>query len=70
MGLLTKKILEYQQKKLVQAENSLKSHISKKEQLKEIGSDKEIANQDKMIKIWSSNIEKIKREINKLQIKG
>ncbi len=70
MGLLAKKILEYQQKKLVLAENSLKSHISKKEQLKEIGSDKEIANQDKMIKIWSSNIEKIKREINNLQIKG
>ncbi|MCV0411598.1 hypothetical protein [Nitrosarchaeum sp.] len=70
MGLLTKKILEYQQKKLVQAENSLKSHICKKEQLKETGSDKEIANQDKMIKIWSNNIEKIKREINKLQIKG
>ena len=70
MGLLTKKILEYQQKKLVQAENLLKSHISKKEHLKEIGSDKEIANQDKMIKIWSSNIEKIKQEINKIQIKG
>ncbi len=70
MGFFTKKILEYQLKKLVQAENSLKSHISKKEQLIEMGLNKEVANQDKMIKIWSSNIEKIKREINKLQIKG
>ena len=70
MGLFTKKILEYQQKKLVQAENSLKFHISKKEQLIETGLDKEVVNQDKMIKIWSSNIEKIKREINKIQIKG
>ncbi len=69
MGLFTKKILEYQQKKLVQAENSLKSHIAKKEQLKEIGSEKDITNQDKMIKIWNTNIEKIKREINKIQMK-
>ncbi len=69
MGLLTKKILEYQQKKLVQAENSLKSHIAKKERLEEIGSEKDITNQDKMIKIWSTNIEKIKREINKIQMK-
>lgn len=64
-----KKILEYQQKKLVQAENSLKSHIAKKERLEEIGSEKDITNQDKMIKIWSTNIEKIKQEINKIQMK-
>lgn len=69
MGLITKKILEYQQKKLVQAENMLQAHIARKEQLKGIGSEKEIVNQDKMIKIWSTNIEKIKREINKLQKK-
>lgn len=69
MGLIAKKILEYQQKKLVQAKNTLQSHIARKEQLKEAGSEKEIANQDKMIKIWSTNIEKIKREINKLQKK-
>lgn len=69
MGFFTKKILEYQQKKLVQAENTLKSHIAKKEQLKERGSEKDMADQDKMIKIWSTNIEKIKREINKLQMK-
>lgn len=69
MGLLTKKILEYQQKKLGQAENLLKSHIAKKKQLEEIGSEKDITNQDKMIKIWSTNIEKIKREINKIQMK-
>ena len=69
MVVFTKKILEYQQKKLVQAENTLQSHIARKEQLKEIGSEKDIANQDKMIKIWSTNIEKIKLEINKIQMK-
>lgn len=69
MGLITKKILEYQQKKLMQAENTFKTHIARKEQLKGNGSEKEIVNQDKMIKIWSVNIEKIKREINKIQKK-
>jgi hypothetical protein len=31
MGILTKKILEYQQRKLVQAENTLQFHIARKE---------------------------------------
>lgn len=66
MNYLQKKVLEYQQKKLAQAENTLQSHITRKEQLKDIGSDKEMVNEDKMIKIWSTNIEKIKREINKI----
>ncbi len=69
MGLFTRKILEYQQKKLVQAEKILQSHIVRKEQLRETGSEKDIANQEKIIKIWSINMEKIKREINKLQTK-
>ncbi|NJK78355.1 MAG: hypothetical protein HC944_06850, partial [Nanoarchaeota archaeon] len=67
MNYLQKKVLEYQQKKLEQAENMLQSHITQKEQLKENGSDKEIENEDKMIKIWIINVEKIKQEINKLQ---
>lgn len=70
MGLFTKKVLEYQQKKLVEAENKFQYHLTKKEQLQRItGSDKEIANEDKMIKIWGTNIEKIKREINKVKEK-
>jgi hypothetical protein len=67
MGLFTKKVLEYQKKKLVEAENNLQLHLTKKEQLKVTGSDKEIANEDKMIKIWSANIEKIKLEITKVR---
>jgi len=64
-----KKVLEYQQRKLVEAQNNLQSHLDKKEELKGMGTDKEIANEEKMIKIWFSNIEKIKRAINKLQEK-
>jgi|GEM_PF-2623995 len=64
-----KKVLEYQQKKLVEAQNNLQSHLDKKEELKCMGTDKEITNEEKMIKIWFSNIEKIKRAINKLQEK-
>ena len=68
MDLFTKKVLEYQKKKLVEAESNLQLHLTKKEQLKVItGSDKDIENEDKMIKIWSANIEKIKREINKVR---
>ena len=70
MGFFAKKVLEYQRKKLVEAEKNLQTHLNKIEQLKEMtGSDKEIANQDKMIEIWNRNIEKIKREINKIQEK-
>jgi len=70
LNLFAKKVLEYQQKKLVEAENNLKLHLTKKQQLKEITNyDKEIANEEKMIKIWSANIEKIKHEINKIREK-
>ena len=64
-----KKVLEYQQKKLVEAQNNLQSHLSKKKELKGTGTDKEIANEEKMIKIWIANIEKIQQAINKLQEK-
>jgi hypothetical protein len=64
-----KKVLEYQQKKLVEAQNNLQSHLSKKKELKGTGTDKEITNEEKMIKIWIANIEKIKQAINKLQEK-
>jgi len=63
------KVLEYQQKKLIEAQNNLKSHLAKKEQLKRIGTNKEIANEEKMIKIWSVNVEKIEQAIDKLQRK-
>jgi hypothetical protein len=64
-----KKVLEYQQKKLAEAQNNLQSHLDKKEKLAGKGTEKEIANEEKMIKIWSTNIAKIKKAITKLQEK-
>jgi len=64
-----KKVLEYQQKKLSEAQNNLKLHLDNKEKLAGKGTDKDIANEEKMIKIWSANIEKIKKAIAKLQEK-
>jgi len=69
MGFFTNKVLEYQQKKLTEAQNNLKSNIEKMEQLKSTGTEKEIANQQKMINIWRANVDKIKKEINKLKEK-
>jgi hypothetical protein len=63
------KVLEYQQKKLAEAQNNLQSHLTRKEQLQGTGTEKEIANEEKMIKIWSNNIEKINHAIGKLQKK-
>jgi hypothetical protein len=67
VGLFIKKVLEYQKKKLVEAESNLQFHLTQKKQNGITGSDKEIANEEKMIKIWSANIEKIKLEINKIR---
>jgi len=69
MGLFANKVLEYQQKKLVEAENHLKSYQNKIKDYQAAGSIKEIANSEKMIKIWAANIEKIKKEIAKLKEK-
>ncbi len=69
MGFFASKVLEYQQKKLLEAQNNLKLHLKKMENLQSKGTEKEIANQQKMINIWSANIEKIKKEINKLKEK-
>ncbi len=72
LNFLTKKVLEYQQKKLVEAEKNLKYHLAKKEQLKEITGikdKKEIKLEEDMVKIWTKNVLKIKQEIKKIQEK-
>ncbi|QUC65534.1 hypothetical protein NsoK4_04670 [Nitrosopumilus sp. K4] len=71
MNFLSKKILEYHKKKLAEAQDNLKYHISRKEQLKDIPENSiESKNQEKMIKIWSNNVEKIKKEIKKIKEKN
>jgi len=61
------KVLEYQQKKLAEAQDNLRIHLVKMKQIKGMGTEKEIANEEKMIKIWSSNVEKINKAIEKLK---
>jgi hypothetical protein len=63
------KVLEYQQKKLAEAQDNLQTHLAKMKHLKGMGTEKEIANEEKMIKIWSSNVEKINKVIEKLKKK-
>ena len=63
------KVLEYQQKKLAEAQDNLQKHLAKMKQIKYVGTEKEIANEEAMIKIWSSNVKKIDNAIKKLKKK-
>lgn len=70
LNFLAKKVLEYQKKKLSEAEERLSYHLSRKKDLENMtmkNITKEIQNEEKMIQIWNNNIEKIKSEIKKIQ---
>ena len=70
MNFLSKKVLDFQKKKLESAEGTLKKYIQEIERLEKIknsDNSKEIKNNQKMIKIWTENIEKIKKEIKKIE---
>ncbi|WP_428326994.1 hypothetical protein [Nitrosopumilus sp.] len=70
MNFISKKVLDFQKKKLVSAEETLKKYIHEMEKLEKIKNTdnvKELENSRKMIKIWTENIEKIKKEIKKIE---
>lgn len=70
MNFISKKVLEFQKKKLVSAEETLKIHIHEMEKLEKVkntDNTKELENSRKMVKIWTDNIEKIKKEIKKIE---
>ena len=67
MNFLSKKVLDFQKKQLVSAEETLKKYIHEIEKLESGGDEKELENCRKMIKIWTENIEKIKNEIKKIE---
>ena len=67
MNFLSKKVLDFQKKQLVSAEETLKKYIHEIEKLESSGDEKELENCRKMIKIWTENIEKIKNEIKKIE---
>ena len=70
MNFLSKKVLEFQEKKLKESEKTLHEHLDNKKRLESSGgSSKEIEHEEKLIKIWSNNIEKIKTEMKKIQEK-
>ncbi len=63
-------MLALQKKHLVSAEETLKKYIQEMEKLEKfnnIENSKKIENNEKMIKIWTDNIEKIKKEIKKIE---
>ena len=70
MNFLSKKVIQYQQKKLLEAENKLKYHTSRKNYFQEKNDISSIKNEEKMIRIWNTNIQKIKNEIKKIQEKN
>ena len=71
MNFLTKKVLEYQQKKLEQAKNNLQYSLAKRKEFGDINPDnkKEVKKIEDMIKIWTKNVNKIEQEIRKIQEK-
>ena len=67
MNFVSKKVLEFQKKKLVSAEETLKNYIDEMKKLENTDDTNELENCEKMIKIWTDNIEKIKKEIKKIE---
>ena len=61
MNFISKKVLDFQKKKLVSAEETLKKYIQEMEKLENEDNQKELDNSKKMIKIWTDNIDKIKK---------
>ncbi len=70
MNFITKKVLEFQYKKLVDSQNHLNQHLEKKESLINSNTDpKDLEKIEKYIEIWNKNIQKIKKEIKKIEDK-
>ena len=71
MNFITKKVLELQYKKLEDSKNRLNQHLEKRKSLVDSGPDskKEIEKLEKYIGIWNKNIQKIEKEIKKIEDK-
>lgn len=67
MNFLSKKVLDFQKKKLESAEETLRKYIKEVEKLENKDNPEELENSKKMVKIWRDNIEKIKKEIKKIE---
>ena len=71
MNFITKKVLEFQYKKLDDSKKRLNQHIEKRNSLinSNYDSKKEIEKIEKYIGIWNKNIQKIEKEIKKIEDK-
>lgn len=70
MNFITKKVLEFQYKKLDDSKKRLNQHLEKRESLISSDSDsKELEKIEKYIGIWNKNIQKIEKEIKKIEEK-
>jgi predicted nucleic acid-binding Zn-ribbon protein len=71
MNFITKKVLELQYKNLNDSKKRLNQHLEKRESLLNSNSDskKEIEKIEKYIVIWNKNIQKIEKEIKKIEYK-
>ena len=71
MNFITRKVLELQYKKLEDSKKRLDQHLEKRESLINSDSDskKEIEKIEKYIAIWNKNIQKIEKEIKKIEDK-
>ena len=71
MNFITKKVLEIQYKKLDNSKKRLNHHLDKRESLINSNSDfkQEIEKIEKYIGIWNKNIQKIEKEIKKIEDK-
>jgi predicted nucleic acid-binding Zn-ribbon protein len=71
MNFITKKVLEIQYKKLDDSKKRLNLHLDKRKSLINSNSDskKEIEKIEKYIGIWNKNIQKIEKEIKKIEDK-
>ncbi len=69
MNFITKKVLEIQYKKLDDSKKRLNQHLEKRELLINSDSKKELEKIEKYIVIWNKNIQKIEKEIKKIEDK-
>ncbi|MFB5616635.1 MAG: hypothetical protein ACE5RS_05790 [Nitrosopumilus sp.] len=66
MNFITRKVLEMQYKKLEDSKKRLNQHMENRESLNPDDT-KEIQKLEKYIGIWKKNIEKIEKEIKKIE---
>ena len=69
MNFITKKVLEFQYKKLDDSQKRLNQHLEKRGSLIKSDPKGELEKIEKYIGIWNKNIAKIEKEIKKIEDK-